>query len=176
MRELLKKFKLIDDFKFEIEILKSEFVHKLSGNVKEDNLGYFSDLFDVFSSDRRTYKGEVDAQGFKIKRRRKFFDTQNQTALATGSYRQYGDQLIIEGEVVGNQSINSFVIFFSIFYGLILFLFLGFRNSVDIPFPVLLLILAHGVFMFSIFFFIFRRNTRKMKEDLEKEFFFMTKK
>jgi preprotein translocase subunit YajC len=37
-------------------------------------------------------------------------------------------------------------------------------------------IFIHAVFMFGIPYFMMRRSARKMKHDLEREFFYLTKK
>lgn len=178
MKEFLKKIKLIEHFTTDIEIQKNEFIPKFKQNVDEGSTGLFSETFDVFSSSKNEYKGQVGYDKFKIKRRRKFFDMNMNFAVATGTYSQNNEKLIIETEVNGFSGMMipfylfAFV-FYSIFIGAIFMADNSEGNSAGFALPF---IFIHAAFMFGIPYFIMKRSTKRMKHELEREFYYMTKK
>lgn len=101
MKRLLERLKLIDYLTTELEIQKNEFVRNFKNYVDEGDIGYFSGAFDVFSSSKNEFKGNVGFEDFKIKRRRRFFDMNMNFAIAEGKYRQKGEKLTIETEING---------------------------------------------------------------------------
>ncbi|AUC15859.1 hypothetical protein BTO06_12165 [Tenacibaculum sp. SZ-18] len=177
MKELLKKLKLIDYLQTELIIQKNDFVNKLRNHVDEGSTGIFSDTFDVFSSSKNEYKGEVSFNGFKIKRRRKFFDMNMNMAVAKGTYSQKDDKLIIDTEINGFHGMMiPFYIFCIIIYGVFIVGFLSADeiggNAPGFAFPF---IIIHAAFMMGIPYFIMKRSTKRLKHELEREFFYLTK-
>ena len=178
MKEFLKKIKLIEHLKTDIEIQKTEFVSKFRQQGDEGSTGIFSDTFDVFSSSKNEYKGQVGYEGFKIKRRRKFFDMNMNLAVASGTYRQNNEKLIIETEINGFSGMMiPFYLFAIVFYSIFIGAFFmadnieGNGDGFALPF-----IFIHAAFMFGIPYFMMRRSTKRMKHELEREFYYMTKK
>lgn len=177
MKELLNRLKLIDYLTTEIEIQKSEFVTRFKENVDEGSTGIMSDTLDVFSSSKNEYKGFVGDDNFKIKRRRRFFDLNMNLAVAKGVYRQKDNILIIDTEINGFSGMMiPFYIFVALFYTIFITAFI-FADNIEgngaefaIPF-----IIIHAAFMFGIPYFIMRRSTSRMKHELEREFYYMTK-
>lgn len=178
MKEFLKKIKLIEYLTTEIEIQKNEFVLKFSQHVDEGNIGAFSSPFEAFSSSKNEYKGQVRFEGFKIKRRRKFFDSNMNLAVATGTYRQSNEKLIIETEINGfNGIMIPFYLFTFIFYSIFVGIFFNTEtfegNGAGFALPF---IFIHAAFMFGVPYFMMRRSTKRMKHELEREFYYITKK
>ncbi|KQC29839.1 hypothetical protein [Flagellimonas eckloniae] len=178
MKEFLKKIKLIEHLITDVEIQKTEFVAKFRQHVDEGSTGMFSDTFDVFSSSKNEYKGQVGYEGFKIKRRRRFFDMNMNLAVARGTYRQSNEKLIIETEINGFSGMMiPFYLFAIVFYSIFIGTFFMTDNiegngaGFALPF-----ILIHAAFMFGIPYFIMRKSTKRMKHELEREFYYMTKK
>lgn len=174
MKELLKRLKLVDYLYTTLPINKTDFINRLQQITDIGNTGMFSDTFDVFSSSKNEFKGQVDLNGFKLKRRRRLFDTNMNFAVASGTFAENKGQLIIEAEVNG---FKHFFIFFYIFliiiYSVFIFGFLGTKNKenfVAIPF-----ILVHATFMFVLPYFMMRRSVARLKYELEREFFYLTK-
>jgi len=177
MKSLLRKIKLIDDFNVELNISKLDFYSKLRDQVDVSSLGLFSDMGDLFSSSKNEYKGTVDYDGFKLKRKRRFFDTKMNMATLTGTYRQVSDKLIVESHINGfaNVMIVFFVfalLFYSVFIGVFIFGGIGEETS----FFVLPFILMHALFMFGIPYFIMRKSVKRFKYDIEREFHFIATK
>jgi hypothetical protein len=178
MKEFLKKIKLIEYLTTEIEIQKNDFVSNFSKNVDEGSTGVFSSPFEAFSSSKNEYKGQVGYDGFKIKRKRKFFDTNMNLAIASGIYRQNNEKLIIETEINGFSGMMiPFYLFALVFYSIFIGSFFMADNiegngaGFALPF-----IFIHAAFMFGLPYFMMRRGTKRMKHELEREFFYMTKK
>ena len=180
MNKFLKRIKLIDHFTIELHIQKREFVDQLKKQVDEAEIGIISDLFDVFSSHRNEYKGKVDSDGFKIKKPRKFFDMTVVKATAIGTYEQKSDRLIIHTEINGFQGIMiPFYLFALVFYSIALVAipFVSDMNGNTMPhFFVIPFILLHAAFMLGIPYLMMRRSTKRLKYDLEREFYYLTKK
>ena len=178
MKEFLEKIRLIEHLTTEVEIQKSEFVATLERNVDKGGLDFFSDAFDVFSSSKNEYKGHVGPAGFKIKKRRRLFDMHMSLAVASGSYRQRDEKLVIETEINGFSGIMiPFYLFAILFYSIFIVAFI-FTDGIkgDTSWFALPFILLHAAFMFGIPYFIMRRSAKRMKHDLEREFYYLTKK
>ena len=177
MKELLKKLKLIDYLQTELLSQKNDFVNKLRSNVDPGSTGIFSDSFEAFSSSKNEYKGEVGINGFRIKRRRKLFDMNMNFAVANGTYTQKDDKLIIDTEINGFHGMMiPFYIFCVVIYGVFIVGFLSADeiegNASEFAFPF---IIIHAAFMMGMPYFIMRRSTKRLKHELEREFFYLTK-
>jgi hypothetical protein len=177
MKELLKRLKILDYLHTELVIKKNDFVNRLRDHVDEGSIDIFSDTFDVLSSSKNEYKGEVSFNGFKIKRRRTFFDMNMNIAVANGTYSQKDDKLIISTEINGLHGIMiPFYIFCIIIYGVLIVGFLSADEiggkAIGFAFPF---IIFHAVFMMVVPYLIMRRSTKKLKHQLEREFYCLTK-
>lgn len=178
MQRFLVKLKLIDHLITEIEIPKSQFILKFKGQVDSEEIGHFSDLFDVFSSSKNEYKGQVGQDSFKIKRRRRFFDMNLSSAIAKGTMTQTENILVIQTEINGfNNMVIPYYIVLVLFYSVFIGMFL-FSGSVEgsVGFLVFPFVIIHAAFMFGIPYFIMRKGTKRLKYDLERELFYMAKK
>ena len=169
MKEFLEKIGLIDHFTTIIEVEKDAFISKFEGNVKEARIGMFSENpFDVFSSDKATYKGHVGFDGFRIKRRRKIFDIKSSfPIIAEGSFVQKGKMLIIETRI------NGIPLFFQLIYGLMILMFiicvttmLMQHRSLSELLSLLIIPTVIGVNCFML-----KKAVRNLKKGLEKDFF-----
>ena len=179
MKEFLKKIKLIKTLSVELEMDQNEFVNRFRENVDPGNTGDFSDTFEVFSSSKNTYKGSVAFDKFDIKKKRKFFDNNGSLAVAKGTITKSRNALIINTEINGfSGKMRLIFIMLIAFYALfflafaILPLFTG-NGDFTLAIPFLIL---HGLFMFGIPYFLMRRSVTKLKHELERKFFFFTKK
>ena len=177
MKEFLQKIKLIDHLTTELEIQKSDFLSNFKSCVGEGNISYFSGAFDVFSSSKNEYKGHVGYDSFKIRRRRKFFDMNMNFAIAKGKYIQKGTTLIINTEINSFSGMMiPFYISIIIFYTIFAVAFFSADNMIDgdqLYFGGF--IIVHACFMFGIPYFMMRRSTQRLKHELEREFYFMTR-
>ncbi|WP_405568252.1 hypothetical protein [Polaribacter sp. Asnod6-C07] len=179
MEEFLRKIKLIDNFSISLNTNKNDFVTALRKNVDEDDIdSLFSSAFEIFSQSKNVFKGRANHSGFKIRKRKRFFDRQFGFAKATGNYREKDDKLIVTGQI---KSWNNFMYFFFGFailiYTVFILSFFFNANSFDdgsyiaIPF-----IIIHAAFMFGIPYFAMRSGLKKLKRDLEREFHFIVSK
>ncbi|MBS1572732.1 MAG: hypothetical protein JST62_10085 [Bacteroidetes bacterium] len=175
MKNILIRLKLIDTMTTTLPTSKVEFVNRLNEITDEGSTGMLSDSFDVFSSSKNEFKGQVNIDSFKIKRRRRFFDTNMNFAVANGTFIENNGQLTVETEI------NGFNNFFILFYvALILFYSIAFFgpsfNSVNGDYFAIPFLLLHGTFMFALPYFMMRRSVKRLKYELEREFFYLTKK
>ncbi|MDI9310769.1 MAG: hypothetical protein QM535_11180 [Limnohabitans sp.] len=172
--EFLKKIKVIDFLTISLSVKKSDFVKSFEDIVENASIGFFSDPFDPFIRSDKEYKGTVYDSGFEIKKRKRFFDNNFNIAVASGSFIEKDGELIIETEI------NGFSKFFIFYYS---FLILGYSAGVigllnsenEISFIAVPFLLIHAFFMFAFPYFIVRKSVQKLKYELEREFFYLTK-
>lgn len=176
MKAFLKKIKLIENFSTELIIEKNDFIKKFQQHVDESEFGLFSDLRDLFSSSKNEFKGNVGLDAFKIKKRKRFFDS-NLPLSAEGIYRQKGENLVIEAEIKGQpNAIIPFVAICLIFYTIAFFVILLSDNmdwrlaAVVVPF-----LFIHAAFMLGIPYYMMRKSVKRLKHDLERELYYITK-
>lgn len=177
MKQFLERIGLVDYLTTELEMTKNDFVSRLSKHVDKGSTSAFADSFDVFSSSKNEYKGYVGYDDFKIKRRRKFFDSASSLAVAQGTYRQMNDKLVIQTKINGfSKMFIPLFILFAIFYvGIIIAILVSGNSDESPPFFMVPFILLHGVFMLLIPYFVMKRGVKRLKHELEREFYFMTK-
>jgi len=180
MNNFLRNIKLIDSFSISLNTSKSEFTSALRNHVDDADIdSMFSGAFEAFSSSKNRYKGKVYHNSFKIRRRRRFFEKNYGKTIATGKLRDQGETLLIDTQI---SAWNNFMFFFIGFVALmyiiaILTIFRDlFSNDSEIPVFVPFFIIIHAALMFGIPYFILRRNVRRLKEDLEREFYFIINK
>jgi hypothetical protein len=174
MKNFLIRIKLIDYLSTSLSISRNEFVDRLYSITDEGSIGMFAESMGVFSSSSNEFRGHVDFDGFRIKRRRRFFEPNMNIAIATGIITENNGRLNIETEING---FNNFMIFFYciliLFYSIFIFGFIFSDNNGG--FFALPFILIHGAFMFSLPYFMIRRSVNRLKYELEREFFYLTK-
>ena len=172
MNKLLTRLNLLKTTIIELSIEKYNFISIVKSNIDEKELGLFSDMTDVFYSSEAEYKGHIDSYGFKLKKKRKFFDYNMNLAIAKGHFNQQGDTLKINVEINGlsNQMVPFFVLIpiFYLFFIATTLLADDAASIVMIPF-----LLLHGLFMLGIPYFMMRRSIKRMKYELERDFYFM---
>ena len=157
-----------------LKTTKVEFVNRLTEITDKETTGIMSDTFDVFSSSKNEFKGQINNDNFKIKRKRRFFDTNMNFSVANGIFEEKDGNLIVETEINGfNNYFLFFYAFLIIFYTIFIFgVSSSEKNDALIAIPFLVI---HGTFMFSIPYFIMKRSVKRMKYELEREFFYLTK-
>jgi hypothetical protein len=175
MKNYLRQFGLIDTLRIELPISKAEFV-----GILKKNIDTHTNFFEAFSSSKNIYKGSVNASGFELKRRKRPFDTKYHAATAKGSFTQLGDTLRIDIEINGfSTAMMVFYLLGLLIYSFFIVFILFVNNSPgvdEIPGFILPFILLHAALMFTIPYFVLKRGVKRMKHNLEREIYFMTKK
>lgn len=172
--KFLEKIKLIDYLNTELKIGKQQFVERLSSVVDEGSIGVFSNPFEAFSSSENEFKGHVTYDGFRIRRRRKFFDASMNIAIATGNFVEQDGSLKIKTVINGSTKVFiPFYIILIIFYS-IFFVAISISKDNDSSWAIPFLLL-HASFMFGIPYFMMRRGVKRLKREIEREFFYLTK-
>ena len=175
MKEYLRKLKLVDTLSMEIDISQIEFVEKLQNIVDKGSIGLFAEPFEMLNSGKNEYKGQVNFEGFKIRKRRKFFDSISSISSAEGAFFEQNSKLRIDIEI---NCFSSFLIpvliFLVILYSISLVTILGSDGEtalIAIPF-----LLIHGTILTTLPYFMMRRSIQKLKYDLEREFIYISRK
>ena len=175
MNKFLTKLKLLKESTIELPVEKYDFVSILKSHVDEKDLGYFSDMGDVFYSSDAEYKGRINSYGFELKKRRKFFDYNMNFALAKGRFNQQGEVLLIDLEI--NAFSNYMIPFYVIVPILYLFsILMALQGGFEATIIALPFIVLHGLLMLGLPYIFMRRSVHRMKHDLERDLYFMLKK
>jgi len=98
MKNLLERIKFIRNSKLQIGVSKKEFHDKFSTIVDEGEISIFFEAFEIFSSSKNKYIGQVKYGDFKIKKRRRFFDFNIFKSVAKGTFSEEEDSLIVNFE------------------------------------------------------------------------------
>lgn len=176
MKSILERLKLVDYLTTEIPIEKNLFIEKLKMNVDQGDTGIFLSAFEAFSSSKNQYKGMVTSDSFKIRRRRKLFDMNMSWPVAEGRFKQRDNTLVIESTITSFRGIFiPFIVLMIMFYlaFIVSFIFSGVPAKFGwlfVPF-----VFIHASIMFGIPYVIMRRGVSRMKYELEREFYYLTK-
>ncbi len=161
MSTFAEKIGLQKTFHYELNINQEEFGTLLKHKIGPKDFGYFFDIIDLFSFSGKAYKGSVTSNGFKIRKIRGFFSTNNNQVTATGTLVQQ-DKLYVHTVISGvNYSLYIFA------FSLIFLPFVMFRSGFDEENPILFFIIA---FIVVFHYFSIRRGIERLKEDMEKDF------
>ena len=181
MDNFFRKINLIDEFTIVLNTSRMDFIKALKNNVDEANINSFSSHFfqgfEVFSSSKNVFKGQVNNDGFKIRKRRRMFNSTSGLARAKGSFRERNDQLEIKTTVSSwNNILLVIICMLLVFY--IVFISISFVNSEfrSDSFFVIPFLMIHGLFMLGIFYFLMRKSVKNLKQDLEREFVYIINK
>lgn len=177
MQEWLERLKLIEHFRMELEIEKSIFVQRLQKQVKEGTTNPLFGAFEAFSSGKEPFKGRVDFYGFKIRRRHRLFEVNTVKAIAEGRFSQMGSKLIVETTINGfpNYMWVVLLLLLSVYGSVISVLFLAENDANAPPLVFSLFMVGHGILIVGILYAAMRFGVRRMKRELEREFFYLTK-
>ncbi|MBX2873111.1 MAG: hypothetical protein KTR30_13450 [Saprospiraceae bacterium] len=167
-QRIITKLKLEDEFSIPVDMDKTAFLTLLKENIDEDTGPKF---FESFNSKLKPYKGWVTPNGFKIKRTRRAFESNNEMARITGSVSSDFRQTVVTTHI-GYPETTLKLIFWGLIasYGIILTIVLS--GSLDHePGLIPLIIVGHSLLIFGILYFILRyqvrTSTNKVRRFLE---------
>ena len=174
MNNFLERLKLIDYLTTELTIIKIQFVERLGAVTDEGGTGAFSEPLEVFTNSKNEFKGSVTYEGFKIKKRRKLFDVNLNTAVATGSFEESKGSLKIETKINGFSTVFIPIYLLLIVLYTALFISLIKSGNTD-QYIILFFTILHLIVMLSLPYFMMRRSVKRLKYELEREFYYLTK-
>lgn len=175
MKKFFEKIKIIDHLKVELNIDRYKFINNLRSVVEYGGLDYFSSISELFSSDKKEYRGKIDNNGFQIKRKKRFFDISYHHAIATGRISEFEGKIIVKVEINGfNYKFIPFLIILLLFYSFFFYNIFFIEDSP--PLIVILFIIIHAMLMFSIPYYMTKRSVKRLKYDLERELIFISQK
>ena len=174
MKDFLRRIKLIDSMTTTLPISKIQFVNRLHEITDVGSTAMMLDTFEAFSSSKKEFKGQINFDNFKIRKRKRFFETNKYIAVATGTFDEKGGQLTVETEI------NGFSDFYIVFYAFLIIIYsiliIAFSTGLaGGGFSFLPFIIIHGTLMFCLPYFMMKRSVRNLKYELEREFFYLTK-
>ncbi|MEZ5038780.1 MAG: hypothetical protein R2828_02780 [Saprospiraceae bacterium] len=161
--QIISKLHLEDSFLMDSKLPKDLFLERLNASV---DVGQGHQMFEAFQSKLNDYIGEVNANGFRLRRRQKMFESNMRMAIIEGIFKEKREGLSIQVKVflhplrmklIFGLFIFAYVIFFLAF----LFIDMGPEKNF-----VLWFIPAHGLLLFGIFYFVFRRMVKVSKRKI----------
>lgn len=156
-----------------LPINRVEFVRRLELLTESGNTTVLSDFMDNFSKSDKKFKGKIDLNEFKIKKRRKLFDTNFNCAVANGEIKENKDSLMIEIEIDGFA--NSKYLLFPVFLiSLVFFLTIFFSDS-KIDSSIISSFLKTVIFISIIYILLLKQNVKLLKDELENDFLWTLK-
>jgi hypothetical protein len=176
MTAILERLRLIDHLKTEIQIDKDEFVARFQDIVASGGAASLLFSFEAFSFSKKEYTGTVTADSFRIRKRNKLFDTNIGLAIAEGTINHKEQSLIIDSKIVGFHPF--YILFLAMVILIYVFIIVAFISSgnretfdpIAIPFFII-----HAALMLGIPYVIMRRSVSRLKYDLERDLFFLTR-
>ncbi len=180
MEDFLRRIKLIGDTSIRLNVTPPEFVSALRNNVEESDIdNLFSSFFEVFSSNNKKFKGEINNKGFYIRKKRKLFKKQYGSTHARGTFVYNGDILVIN-TVISVLNMNKLLFKGSLFICYLAFiiyyfddanLFQNLTSEISIPFVLFFIVMIMIVPYFSL-----KKEVERMKKDLDEYFFLISSK
>lgn len=174
MQDFLERIQLIKNTQIKLDVDKSEFIRNFKQHIDEGSIGAFSSAFEVFSSSKNRYKGNITQNTFEIRRRRELFDRTSYLARVTGTFRQQNDHVVVNAKVNGfSNFLIPFYVVITIFY--IMFISVAITGFGESAIPAVFIIF-HAFLMYAIPYFVMRKRVKNTATDLEKELFYMMRK
>jgi hypothetical protein len=175
LENLHAKLGLKDEFTTVLKVNQNDFATAFAYNIDIGDTGLFSGIFDVFSSSKNEYRGQINYESFKVKRKRRLFDMNESFAIASGNLYQKGEELVITTQIDGqNKLFIPLFIFAVFFYGIFFTVFL-ITSHLNSAFFFLPFLIFHAGLMFGIPIFLINRSVKRLRYELERDFFFWTK-
>lgn len=168
MEEFLQKIGLLQRYTLSLPVEQSRFVHLLENAVDSEEF----ELFEAFSASQNKFKGQVDIDGFNMRRRKTFWNSKRVFSRAKGIFRSENNKLRIDIEINGlNWAIK-------VFYIVVPCIYLSFLTTIltdlqDLPLFAIIFILFHALLMLGIPYLNIRYSIKRLKEEIEREFFYM---
>ncbi|MBT1712171.1 hypothetical protein KK062_28275 [Fulvivirgaceae bacterium PWU5] len=176
MKSILERLRLVDHLTIEMPIEKRDFIDKLTRNVDQGDIGIFLSPFEAFSSSKNEYRGTVTFDSFKIRRRRRLFDMNMSLAVAEGSFTQKDNILVVEATIRGFRRIFiPFFLFIACCYVAFIISFIVSDTSGNMGWFFIPFIFIHATLMLGIPYYIMRRGVSRMKYELERDFYYITR-
>jgi hypothetical protein len=173
MNDFLRKMKLTDSLTVTLPIGQKAFIKKLSAITEKGDFGVFAPTFEVFTDSHKIYKGYIYENTFRIRRKRQIFDQNPHLAYAEGTVIEDGHNIIVEVDI-SSFNFQLFLLVIVWIFMLSLF-FVGLSIGDKSPIYNYLLLGFFGLFSFLIFYMMLRRSVSKLKYELERELFYLSK-
>lgn len=171
MKEFLQKIKLLSYLTLELNVQKVDFIAFLKQKVDDGSPGILFQVFDLFSFSKNLFKGRITANEFTIRKKRKFFQSNNYPSIVNGKFQQKEDKLYLVIEINGLPTqmmviLGIMILFYASIFGP---MFIG--STIHIDPIVAIMVLGFTVLMLAISYYLMRKNVREMKTLLEEELF-----
>lgn len=164
----VSRLKFEHQFSIPLDMEKMEFLSLIDDNIDEDR---GLQLFESISPRLKPYKGFINPNGFKVRRRRRAFESNSEMARITGTVKSDLRQTVLNVHI-GFDELKLKVILGFILFTYVAVLALLLTTNVNDGISLLpLLMVGHGLLIFGILFFVLRYqirlSTRKFRQFLE---------
>lgn len=177
METYLRKYGLIDNITLTLKTDKQTFARKLANNVDVGSIGTFSSAFEGWESSNNDYKGQVTNNGFTIRRRKTFFQTQGVSMpIINGVFKENREELIIEAEIKSHTKFLVPALIIGLLFYLVfisIFSLSVAQGENDFLWFVIPVVLIHMSLMLGLPYFIMKRGVSRAKKDLKRDLFYI---
>lgn len=166
-QRIIQRLKLENEFSLTTDLDKTSFLSLLKDNIDEDTGPQF---FESINPRLKPYKGFITPSGFKLKRRRRAFESNNDMARITGTLKsdlRHTEVITHIGypELMIKAISGLMLLVYTVVLGVVLTVDLG-----ETPAWMPLLIVGHFFLIFGILFFVLRyqikTSTKKVRRFL----------
>jgi hypothetical protein len=172
MNKRLDKLGLSEDLSLKYYVQHIDFVEQFQKCTDPNQSG----VFDVFSSSKIDYRGNVSSSEFAVRKKKRFFDSLSAIPLISGTIQseKNGTRLLVN--VCAFTGIMKYITWMLVFIYVAAAIFLAFSGLATkygmLPFLFLIL---HAFVIFLVFYLILRRSVSKVSENLDRDFKLMMK-
>ncbi|WP_373060068.1 hypothetical protein [Zunongwangia sp. H14] len=161
MKNILNILGLKTSLKLKLDSERIEFIKFMEEDIKPDQLIFF----DIFDGNEKKYYGNIDQNGFKLRRNTRSLFPESQFTRAIGKISGGNNYTELDISIIGW---NWFVIIFLIFMGLIFGLSLNDIISTK-SYGVLIMLIPVFLFFLLVLIFNMRKGVRRFEKFLKAE-------
>ena len=177
MEKFLTSIKIIQNQVLELEVSKKDFIRAFKHNVGEEKIELYDIIEKAFQIKKGNYVGEIDLNGFYIKKRNHYLDTDKNTCTVKGQLKQTGKTLKIETNIQG-VSYFKLAIYTIFTVGYCYMIFASSQNIINKTgnyFFIFLYIIFHSSIIFGLPYFIITNRIKRMKTEINLSFVLWSK-
>lgn len=167
MKDLLRSLKLITDYTITLDCPKSYFLKKLADNTDPSGFRPFADL-----SSKLPFKGSVSGDAFKIIKKRDRAENASPVMVEVrGIVMDDKEKTVVNIEANGFNRAYGVYVAAGVVASLILIPILARMSQI----PELIWIVFQAMFTLGFPYYLFRRGVAVSQQEMEKEFYFLTR-
>ena len=168
MPSFFEQLGLLKELELTYEVSQKTFIDLLEKNLDKDRYN----PFEVFTSSHFKYKGTIETDGFRVKKKRRLFDSKTGWISATGKLEEKGNKLSINLAIIGWNHYMTIVYVFILIYCVFAFstwLDMNEMQSLTKWLFLLFIMLLHTALLLLAPIILLRKSVKSLAETLPKD-------